>query len=182
MRARSSRDRRAVCGQRYRSSRASATSTPPRVKRSPPGSRPPAPAPQSVPATWIQYGVDALNAGYADPYNPVDAIFAAARYLRAAGASSNLRAAILAYNHSAEYVSSVLLRAKLISSYPNPVIATLTGLTDGRPPVSGKRLRWGAPISGRSSSSATASATALTANAAVSSSARVPHSALPPAA
>ena len=32
--------------------------------------------------TWLQYGVDALNAGYADPYNPVDAIFAAARYLR----------------------------------------------------------------------------------------------------
>jgi len=36
---------------------------------------------QFMPATWIQYGVDALNAGYADPYNPVDAIFAAARYL-----------------------------------------------------------------------------------------------------
>ena len=40
---------------------------------------------QFMPATWLQYGVDALNAGYADPYNPVDAIFAAARYLRAAG-------------------------------------------------------------------------------------------------
>src|SRR6202040_451629 len=79
---------------------------------------------QFMPATWTQYGVDALNAGYADPYNPVDAIFAAARYLRAAGASTNLHAAILAYNHSEEYVQSVLLRAKLISSYPKPVIAT----------------------------------------------------------
>ena len=59
---------------------------------------------QFMPATWLQYGVDALDAGYADPYNPVDAIFAAARYLRAAGASSNLKAAILAYNHSEEYV------------------------------------------------------------------------------
>src|SRR5438105_14408738 len=95
---------------------------------------------QFMPATWIQYGVDALNAGYADPYNPVDAIFAAARYLRAAGASSNLRAAILAYNHSAEYVSSVLLRAKLISQYPNAVIQTLTGLTDGRLPVRNNRV------------------------------------------
>ena len=66
---------------------------------------------QFMPATWLQYGVDAINAGYADPYNPVDAIFAAARYLRAAGAASNLTAAILAYNHSQEYVSSVLLRA-----------------------------------------------------------------------
>ena len=54
-----------------------------------------APAPsgwmQFMPATWLQYGVDALNAGDADPYNPVDAIFAAARYLRAAGAATNLR-------------------------------------------------------------------------------------------
>ena len=28
---------------------------------------------QFMPGTWLQYGVDALNAGYADPYNPVDA-------------------------------------------------------------------------------------------------------------
>ena len=41
---------------------------------------------QFMPETWLQYGVDALGAGYADPYNPVDAIFAAARYLHAAGA------------------------------------------------------------------------------------------------
>ena len=99
---------------------------------------------QFMPATWIQYGVDALDAGYADPYNPVDAIFAAARYLRAAGAATDLHGAILAYNHSEEYVKSVLLRAKLISSYPKNVIATLTGLTDGRVPVSGKQVAWGA--------------------------------------
>ncbi|HWX74727.1 MAG TPA: lytic murein transglycosylase, partial [Solirubrobacteraceae bacterium] len=116
---------------------------------------------QFMPATWIQYGVDALNAGYADPYNPVDAIFAAARYLRAAGASSNLRAAILAYNHSAEYVSSVLLRAKLISSYPNPVISTLTGLTDGRLPVRNGQLAWDSIARLISPSSATAQATAV---------------------
>ena len=97
---------------------------------------------QFMPATWLQYGVDALNAGYADPYNPVDAIFAAARYLRAAGAATNLNAAILAYNHSQEYVTSVLLRAKLISTYPKAVIATLTGLIDGRLPVTGKQVAW----------------------------------------
>jgi hypothetical protein len=99
---------------------------------------------QFMPSTWLQYGVDALNAGYADPYNPVDAIFAAARYLRAAGASTDLQAAILAYNHSQEYVSSVLLRAKLISAYPRAVIATLTGLVDGRLPVNGGHVAWGA--------------------------------------
>jgi hypothetical protein len=97
---------------------------------------------QFMPATWLQYGVDALNAGYADPYNPVDAIFAAARYLRAAGAASNLQAAILAYNHSQEYVNSVLLRAKLISTYPRSVIATLTGLVDGRLPLTGGHVAW----------------------------------------
>jgi membrane-bound lytic murein transglycosylase B len=97
---------------------------------------------QFEPSTWLRYGVDALDAGYADPYNPVDAIFAAARYLHAAGASSNLRTAILAYNHSEAYVNSVLLRAKLISSYPKSVIATLTVLVNGRLPVTGKQLAW----------------------------------------
>jgi membrane-bound lytic murein transglycosylase B len=95
---------------------------------------------QFMPETWLQYGVDAVNAGYADPYNPVDAVFAAARYLHAAGASSNLRAAILAYNHSEAYVESVLLRARLFASYPPSVIATLTGLTEGRQPVVGAQL------------------------------------------
>ena len=116
---------------------------------------------QFMPATWMQYGVDALNAGYADPYNPVDAVFAAARYLRAAGAGSDLHGAILAYNHSEEYVSSVLLRAKLISTYPKPVIATLTGLIDDRLPVSGKQLAWGALSPEPSFSSATANAAAV---------------------
>ena len=95
---------------------------------------------QFMPETWLQYGVDAVNAGYADPYNPVDAIFAAARYLHAAGASSNLRAAILAYNHSEAYAESVLLRARLFASYPPSVIATLTGLTEGSLPVMGAKL------------------------------------------
>jgi membrane-bound lytic murein transglycosylase B len=118
---------------------------------------------QFMPSTWLRYGVDALNAGYADPYNPVDAIFAAARYLRAAGAEKNLRGAILAYNHSEEYATSVLLRAKLISTYPKGVIATLTGLVDGRLPVSGHQLAW-TPLPAEtihSASSATARATAV---------------------
>jgi hypothetical protein len=117
---------------------------------------------QFMPSTWLQYGVDALDAGYADPYNPVDAVFAAARYLRAAGAATNLHAAILAYNHSEEYVSSVLLRAKLISSYPSAVIATLTGLIDGRMPVTGKQVAWSTLPTTPSSSTATGNATPLT--------------------
>ncbi|MGH2865370.1 MAG: lytic murein transglycosylase [Solirubrobacteraceae bacterium] len=135
---------------------------------------------QFMPSTWLQYGVDALNAGYADPYNPVDAIFAAARYLRAAGAATNLRAAILAYNHSEEYVESVLLRAKLISTYPNGVIATLTGLIDGRLPVTGKRVAWNAvPAASASASSATANAMALPGKTAGSSAIGTPGSTAP---
>ena len=101
---------------------------------------------QFMPETWLQYGVDAVNAGYADPYNPVDAIFAAARYLHAAGASTDLRAAILAYNHSDAYLESVLLRARLFASYPPSVIATLTGLTEGSLPVAGAKLSPTSPI------------------------------------
>jgi hypothetical protein len=101
---------------------------------------------QFMPETWLQYGVDALDAGYADPYNPVDAVFAAARYLHAAGAATDLRGAILAYNHSEAYVESVLLRARLFASYPGSAIATLTGLTEGMPPVAGARVAPGSPI------------------------------------
>ncbi len=122
---------------------------------------------QFEPSTWLQYGVDALDAGYADPYNPVDAIFAAARYLHAAGASTDLRTAILAYNHSEAYASSVLLRAKLISSYPKSVIATLTGLVDARLPVTGKQVAWGSLLpEAPSASSATANAKKVIAGAA----------------
>ena len=40
---------------------------------------------QFMPSTWRMYGVDANRDGRKDPYNPVDAIFASARYLAAAG-------------------------------------------------------------------------------------------------
>ena len=73
---------------------------------------------QFMPATWEQYGVDANRDGLKDPFNPVDAIFAAARYLRAAGAETDVRKAIFAYNHADWYVDSVLMRARLIGGLP----------------------------------------------------------------
>jgi hypothetical protein len=90
---------------------------------------------QFLPETWRKYGVDATGSGYADPYNPVDAIFAAARYLHAAGASKNIGTAIFAYNHASWYVQSVLLRAKLIGGMPTQLIGALTGLVEGHFPV-----------------------------------------------
>src|SRR5829696_3806245 len=92
---------------------------------------------QFLPSSWRRYGVDANKDGRKDPYNPVDAIFAAARYLDAAGYSDDPRAAIFAYNHADWYVDSVLLRARLISAVPSDLIGSLTGLTEGRFPVRG---------------------------------------------
>ena len=90
---------------------------------------------QFLPSTWKKYGVDATESGIADPYNPVDAIFAAAKYLSAAGASTNLARSIFAYNHANWYVQSVLLRAKLIGGMPEQLIGALTGLVEGHFPV-----------------------------------------------
>jgi hypothetical protein len=90
---------------------------------------------QFMPATWSTYGTDANKDGRKDPYNPVDAIFSAARYLAAAGYGEDVRRAVFAYNHADWYVDSVLLRARLIAGVPADLIGSLTGLTEGRFPV-----------------------------------------------
>jgi hypothetical protein len=90
---------------------------------------------QFIPSTWKTYGVDANKDGRRDPYNPVDAIFAAARYLKAAGYEKNVRQAIFGYNHADWYVDSVMLRARLIAGVPADLVGSLTGLTEGRFPV-----------------------------------------------
>ncbi len=93
---------------------------------------------QFMPSTWDMYGVDANGDGQKDPFNPVDAIFAAARYLRAAGADKDLYRAIFAYNHADWYVESVLMRARVIGGLPTDLVGSLTGLTQGRFPVGAK--------------------------------------------
>src|SRR5439155_13533199 len=90
---------------------------------------------QFMPSTWQMYGVDANKDGKRDPYNPVDAIFAAAKYLKAAGGDKDIKHAIFAYNHAGWYVDSVMLRARLIAGMPVDVVGSLTGLTEGRFPV-----------------------------------------------
>jgi hypothetical protein len=93
---------------------------------------------QFMPPTWAMYGVDANGDGVKDPFNPVDAIFAAARYLRAAGADTDIRRAVFAYNHADWYVDSVLMRAQVIGGLPGDLVGSLTGLTQGRFPVHAK--------------------------------------------
>ena len=94
---------------------------------------------QFLPSTWARYGVDATGAGYKDPYNPADAIFAAARYLRAAGGDTNIRAAVYSYNHSQAYVNSVMLRAQLLGGTPPELLGAITGLTESQFPVHAPR-------------------------------------------
>jgi hypothetical protein len=67
---------------------------------------------QFLPSTWEAFGVDANGDGVKDPYNPWDAIFAAARLLRDSGAPGNWHDAIYAYNHAEWYVEDVLAGAE----------------------------------------------------------------------
>jgi len=86
---------------------------------------------QFLPSSWEAYGVDANGDGRKDPYNPVDAICAAASYLKAAGAEEDLYEAIFAYNHADWYVQEVLLYARAYGKLPADLVGSLTGLTEG---------------------------------------------------
>ncbi len=92
---------------------------------------------QFLPSTWVRFAVDADGARTASPNDPVDAIFSAARYLRAAGAERSLGAAIFAYNHAGWYVNDVELRARLLQALPANLVDGLTGLMQASFPVAG---------------------------------------------
>jgi len=55
---------------------------------------------QFIPQTWAAYGQGDVN-------SPHDAILAAARYLKAAGAPGDMNRALFAYNHALAYVNAV---------------------------------------------------------------------------
>jgi murein DD-endopeptidase MepM/ murein hydrolase activator NlpD len=63
---------------------------------------------QFMPGTWLRWGTDANGDGIADPWNPDDAIYSAARYLAAAGGASDIYRGVFAYNHADWYVQEVL--------------------------------------------------------------------------
>jgi hypothetical protein len=65
-----------------------------------------------LPESWDAFGVDANDDGAKDPYDPWDAIFAAARLLRYLGAPGNWHDAIFGYNHAEWYVEDVLADAE----------------------------------------------------------------------
>ena len=86
---------------------------------------------QFLPSSWEAFGVDANGDGRKDPYNPVDAICAAANYLEIAGGKKDLYEAIFAYNHADWYVQEVLLYARAYGKLPSDLVGSLTGLTEG---------------------------------------------------
>jgi hypothetical protein len=92
---------------------------------------------QFLPSTWARYGVDADGRGRANPYDPVDAIFSAARYLAAADSIRNLPRAIFAYNHANWYVNSVELRARLLQLLPQGLVDGLSSLMVAKYPIAG---------------------------------------------
>ncbi|MFD7440310.1 lytic transglycosylase domain-containing protein [Streptomyces sp. NPDC059909] len=67
---------------------------------------------QFIPSTWETWGQDANNDGRRDPNNIYDAALAAGKYLCAGGRDlsrqADLDRAILSYNHSQEYLRTVL--------------------------------------------------------------------------
>ena len=86
---------------------------------------------QFLPSSWEAFGLDANGDGRKDPYNPVDAICAAAHYLDLSGGSKDLYGAIFAYNHADWYVQEVLTYARAYGKLPPDLVGSLTGLTEG---------------------------------------------------
>ena len=81
---------------------------------------------QFMPSTWAMYGVDANSDGVKDPNEPHDAIFAAARYLRASGMPEDPEGAVFSYNHADWYVAEVMARAACFSGIGNGVVGGLS--------------------------------------------------------
>ena len=73
------------------------------------------------------FATDGNGNGLADPWEPADAIHAAARYLRTHGAPEDYAGAIWAYNHSDAYRSEVLRWAGTYRSAANPAPASVAG-------------------------------------------------------
>ncbi|MDT0263766.1 C40 family peptidase [Jatrophihabitans lederbergiae] len=79
---------------------------------------------QFLPATFAEYSLPVPPGGQdpPSPYDPVDAINAAARMLCANGAANgqDLHAAIFAYNHSEHYVAAVVAAARAYAAAISP--------------------------------------------------------------
>jgi len=103
---------------------------------------------QFLPSSWKKWGVDGNGDGTASPHNVYDATLTAARYLCAAGGdlvtSQGVRAAILAYNPSEQYLWVVLAwmrayAADTVAVPDMPWAAARSRLPPPTPPQPGSR-------------------------------------------
>jgi hypothetical protein len=96
------------------------------------------------PSTWDSYGVDGNHDGKTSPFDPRDAIPAAASYLEASGAPADWDAALFAYNHAIWYVAEVKQWADRYRGDP----IGLGGLPAGSGVSQALLGRWLAPVPG----------------------------------
>lgn len=92
---------------------------------------------QFIPGTWAVFGADGNGDGVKDPHNVFDATLAAGEYLCSGGADLRsplgLVQAVLRYNHSMDYVATVL---RWMQTYSNSTV-TLPDLNGVVPPPAG---------------------------------------------
>jgi cell wall-associated NlpC family hydrolase len=84
---------------------------------------------QFLPATWASYGLDADGDGTADPFDPADAVPAAADYLCQHGAASDTRRAVASYQCGG--VARCLQAAVGPGGYATRVLAWAEKYSDG---------------------------------------------------
>jgi hypothetical protein len=121
---------------------------------------------QFLPSSWEMYGLDANGDGRKDPYNPVDAICAAAHYLKVAGGQKDLYGAILAYNHADWYAQEVLTYARAYGRIPSDLVGSLTGLTEGAHFPVAANARYSDEIAARAALEGSAADSKISSNAA----------------
>lgn len=102
---------------------------------------------QFIPSTWALYGIDGNGDRIVSPFNINDAALAAARYLCAAGGDLRTAAgqnrAVLAYNHSDEYLALVLRTAAAYAAGA-PVAGPIRGVASG--PLPSVDTSWLPPV------------------------------------
>jgi cell wall-associated NlpC family hydrolase len=86
---------------------------------------------QFLASTWAEYGISPDGDNPPDRWDPADAVFSAANYLRASGAPGNIPAAVYAYNHSQAYISEVLAWAATYTQQGNSTDTGLAGTATG---------------------------------------------------
>jgi hypothetical protein len=100
---------------------------------------------QFLEATWQRYGVDGDGDGRRDRWDPADAIYGAANYLRASGAPRDYRRAIWAYNHADWYVREVEAWARRYGT-PDAPPSPLASEAPAEDALAGMQARTSTPI------------------------------------